>query len=321
MKVALVGDSITLTWYLNAADNPALVTYHGKTSSYNYRLDKAIEEKLVRTDITIGQFARGGWTAYKALTEDSTYQTGVFGSPINLVAPMWDAVKSWNPDLVIFGWGNNDAGAYSLATFEGYLRSMFDDCVELGIDAMCWNGQSVQWGPDYDDATAASRRSYTYPFYDKQLEIAREYGFDTVDMRSAWKLEQDAGNWDLFCHTDATYLASINIGVSDPTKLYYDIHPWIAGQDITSRVLANYLDYGPYDLDVILEAVTQPLPAFDVDVILEAVTPVSSTTPPANITEELTATVDASPRTVTTVVPSPRQTAAIQPVRYTASVR
>lgn len=260
-KVALVGDSITLTWYLNAADNNLLVTNHGKTADYNYRLDKAIEEKLARTDIEFGMFARGSWTSKMALEEDSTYVTGVFGSPVTATGHMWDVVKAWEPDIVIMSWGNNDSIYYSTTEFAGYLQTMFDDCVTLGIDVVCWNGQSVQWTSDYNDAAATNKRNGTYPYYDKFIEVARGYGFDTLDTRAAMKAQQDLGNWDLFLHRDGTYIATTT-GYPNPPELYYDIHTWIAGQDITSAVLAEYLDYGLSDLDIYLGT------AFDLDIYL-----------------------------------------------------
>ena len=267
MKIALVGDSTTETYYLRASNNPALQSNFGKPSNYDFSMGPAIDSYLGGGH-TYSNFGRGGRTARTARETVTTYTTGVYGSAVTATGTMWDVAMAWEPDLIVLNFGINDASIDNLTIYKSNIDAMLAEAHAAGIRVVGWNGPYFWFGPDpnaSNEFTAdggASRRASTFPFTDYLAEACRSYGYDVADTRSVWLRECEAGNWDLFGHRDGTYLAGWNTGA-----LYDNVHQWIGGQEVFASTIADVIAYGAYDLDVTL---TAPLYPYDLDVTLIA---------------------------------------------------
>ncbi|NTW62062.1 SGNH/GDSL hydrolase family protein [Candidatus Saccharibacteria bacterium] len=241
MKIALVGDSTTETYYLRAADNPALITYHGKTADFDFSLGPAIASFVpeVSSQHTFGNFARSGFTTQKALNDNVVYTQGHYGSPVTMTCPMWTAVKAWDPDVVVLCFGINDSAYSNITTYNANIATIISECLSLGIRIVGWNGAYFQYGPNPGSWPVSTG---VYAYFNSLSSQIIAAGYQMVDTRTLWHNSCLRGQWDMFGYMDETHLAGWENGSTPGTAQYYsNCHQWIDGQSLIASSLAQVI--------------------------------------------------------------------------------
>lgn len=227
--VALFGDSTFQTYYLEAAQNPALVTYHGKSADYAGRLHQVMAALLPGHTVT--NYAIGGMDSTEAQTAGFN---GTNPDPLG-------ACLASNPDIVVVNFGANDENAsIARATFKANLLSMVSRIRAAGKVAVLQTCLHVDYPMHY--ATDRNLLSALGGYSETIVQVARETGCTLIDMRARFMAEIAAGNWALFGHNDSTYWVSWEDGSTPGTPAYYtNIHPWIEGVGVMADEMASRL--------------------------------------------------------------------------------
>lgn len=246
-RIALLGDSTTISYQLTARYNPQLVEHHGKTASYDFANHAAILSYIASpSSVEIGNFGRGSLCINQsdhpsALHTIQNYVAGSYGCPVTYRGTAWDAVKSWYPDVLVINFGNNDSVHSTLANFRSGFDTVLSEANSLGYKVVIWNGMWYQFGPVRGPVAIAKTDNET-PFLDELSVKAVEYGATLVDTRSLFQASIAAGVWDLWTHNDATYQTIWTSAGTPPEEAYYaNSHQWIGGQEIIASAIARSL--------------------------------------------------------------------------------
>lgn len=272
-KVALIGDSTTNTWYLSAAKNTLLQTNFAKPASFDGTLAGLLQAQL-GPGYDVGNFGLDGRTATSALSEsltfvqnrppvDSGIGSGAVNCPINYTGTMWNACKSWSPDIVVMSFGINDSKApLTLDDYKTAIDTVAADCVALGIELIFWNGANLKYGPN-DEGAGAARNAILAPYFDYGTQKAMSIGGNLADTRQKFINAQSGVTWDLFGHNDGSMLAAWNTA-PEPPLLYANVHQWIVGNELIAEAIADTVMDSAWDVDVDLRNITP----WDIDIDL-----------------------------------------------------